>query len=160
LAEALVLRQQNAVLRRQISRVHYQPADRAWFAALSRLVPRAHWAHVFPVTPATLPTWHRHLVANTYTSTPHRPGRPRTKPSAKTLILRTARDNPGWGHERITGELLKLGHKIAKSTVWQILHDAGIDPAPPGRGVARAGKCRCPVGQSAPLRPPASGPAP
>ena len=28
------------------------------------------------------------------------------------------------------GELAKLGHPIAASTVWQILHDAGIDPAP------------------------------
>jgi putative transposase len=130
LAEVLVLRQQNAVLRRQITRVRYEPADRAWLAALSRLVPRSRWAEVFPVTPATLLAWHRRLVANKYTSTPHRPGRPRTKPSAKTLILRMARDNPAWGHERITGELLKLGHKIAKSTVWQILHDAGIDPAP------------------------------
>jgi len=130
LAEVLVLRQQNAVLRRQVTRVRYEPADRAWFAALSRLVPRSRWADVFPVTPATLLTWHRRLVANKYTSTPHRPGRPRTKPSAKTLILRMARDNPAWGHERITGELLKLGHQIAKSTVWQILHDAGIDPAP------------------------------
>jgi putative transposase len=130
LAEVLVLRQQNAVLRRQVTRVRYEPAHRAWFAALSRLVPRARWADVFPVTPATLLAWHRRLVANTYTSTPHGPGRPRTKPSAKTLILRMARDNPVWGHERITGELLKLGHKIAKSTVWQILHDAGIAPAP------------------------------
>jgi len=41
-----------------------------------------------------------------------------------------ALDNPRWGHERIQGELLKLGHRIAKSTVWQILHDAGVDPAP------------------------------
>ena len=28
------------------------------------------------------------------------------------------------------GELVKLGHPIAAATVWQILHDAGIDPAP------------------------------
>ena len=52
----------------------------------------------------------------------------------KALILRMARENPLREHERITGELIKLGHQIAKSTVWQILHDAGVDPAPRRRG--------------------------
>ena len=41
-----------------------------------------------------------------------------------------ATDNPTWGHRRVQGELAKLGHPIAASTVWQILRDAGIDPAP------------------------------
>jgi putative transposase len=41
-----------------------------------------------------------------------------------------ARDNPSWGHERVAGELIKLGHRIGKSTVWQILRGAGIHPVP------------------------------
>ena len=45
-------------------------------------------------------------------------------------MIRIATENPAWGHRRVQGELLRLGHPIAASTVWQILHDAGIDPAP------------------------------
>ena len=130
-AELLVLRHENAVLRRQISRVRYQPGDRLWLAALSRLIPRRRWGEVFAVTPAALLAWHRRLVAGKwdYTSRP-RPGRPSTAAAIRKLVIRMAKDNPAWGHRRVQGELVKLGHPIAASTVWQILHDAGIDPAP------------------------------
>src|SRR5713101_8716793 len=62
-AELLVLRHENAVLRRHVGRVRYEPADRLWFAALARLIPRRGWAEIFPVRPATLLAWHRKLVA-------------------------------------------------------------------------------------------------
>jgi hypothetical protein len=45
-------------------------------------------------------------------------------------VIRIATENPTWGHRRVQGELVRLGHPIAASTVWQILHDAGIDPGP------------------------------
>ena len=59
-----------------------------------------------------------------------RPGRPRTIRSIRVLVLRLAKENPSWGYRRIHGELLVLGIKVAASTVWQILTNAGIHPAP------------------------------
>ena len=130
-AELLVLRHENAVLRRHVSRVRYQPADRLWLAALSRLIPRRRWSEVFAVTPATLLAWHRRLVARKWDYTSwRRPGRPSTAAAIRKLVIRMATDNPASGHRRVQGELVKLGHRIAASTVWQILHAAGIDPAP------------------------------
>ena len=130
-AELLVLRHENAVLRRYVGRMRYEPADRAWFAALARLVPRGRWAEVFPVTPATLLAWHRRLAAGKYdTSKQRRPGRPPTSPGIARLVIRLAKENPLWGHRRIHGELMKLGVTVSPSTVWEILHAAGIDPAP------------------------------
>jgi putative transposase len=134
-AELLVLRHENVVLRRQVSRVRYQPADRLWLVALSRLIPRRRWGEVFAVTPATLLAWHRRLVARKWNYTSRRrPGRPSTAAAIRKLVIRMATDNPAWGHRRVQGELVKLGHRIAASTVWQIPHDAGIDPAPRHRG--------------------------
>jgi hypothetical protein len=62
--QLLVLRHENAVRRRHAGRVRYESADPAWFAALARLIPRNYWAGIFPVTPATLLTWHRKLPAS------------------------------------------------------------------------------------------------
>ncbi len=130
-AELLVLRHENAVLRRQVGRVRYEPGDRLWLAALSRLVPRRRWSEVFAVTPATLLAWHRRLVAHKWDyASRRRPGRPSTAAAIRKLVIRIATENPAWGHRRVQGELVRLGHPIAASTVWQILHDAGIGPAP------------------------------
>ena len=45
-------------------------------------------------------------------------------------MLRLVAENPSWGYRRVHGELLTLGVKVAASTVWEILREAGIDPAP------------------------------
>jgi hypothetical protein len=117
-AEVLALRHENAVLRRQITRVRYEPADRIWLTALSQLIPRDRWRQVFAVTPTTLLRWHRQLIAHKWTFAQRgRPGRPSTAPTVKQLILRLARENSTWGHRRIQGELARLGYPIAPSTV-------------------------------------------
>jgi putative transposase len=105
-AELLVLRHENAVLRRHAGRIRYEPADRVWFTALTRLIPRRRWAGVFPVTPATLLAWHRRLAARKYdTSRRRNPGRPPVIRSITRLVVRLAKENPRWGYRRIHGEL-------------------------------------------------------
>jgi putative transposase len=130
-AELLVLRHENAVLRRHVGRIRYEPADRVWFTVLAQLIPRGRWAGVFAVTPATLLAWHRRLAARKYdTSKRRKPGRPPAIRSIARLTVRLAQENPLWGYRRIHGELTKLGVTIAPSTVYEILRAAGIDPAP------------------------------
>jgi putative transposase len=82
--------------------------------------------------PDTILRWHRDLMRRRHAkmSRPKRPGRPRTIRSVRVLVLRLAKETPNWGYRRIHGELLVLGIKVAASTVWQILTDADIDPAP------------------------------
>lgn len=124
----LCLLQENAVPRRNLSRVRFEPADRAWLACLSRLLPGAAWARVFPVTPATLLGWHRQLVTRKLDDTRRRgPGRPPTAAHLQRLVLRMAADNSSWGHRRIQGELAGLGYRIAPSTAWTILTKAVVD---------------------------------
>jgi putative transposase len=107
------------------------PPTGAWFAALTRFIPRRRWAGVFPVTPAILLAWHRGLAARKYdTSRRRRPGRPATVRSIARLAVRLVHENPLWGYRRIHGELTKLGVSVAASTVYEILRAAGIDPAP------------------------------
>ena len=108
-------------------------ADPAFLAALLYRLPRDVLGRFrLLVRPETVLRWHRDLLARRHAarSRPRRLGRPCTVRSIRLLVLRLARENPCWGYRRIHGELLVLGIKVAASTVWEILQQAGIDPAP------------------------------
>jgi transposase len=133
--EILALRHQIAVLERQLgkTRPRFCPGDRAFLAALLHRLPRDVLGRFRPlIRPETVLRWHRDVLARRHASRsrPRRPGRPRTVRSIRQLVLRLAGENPGWGYRRIHGELLVLGIRTAASTVWEILQQAGIDPAP------------------------------
>jgi putative transposase len=130
-SEILILRHQVAVLRRQVKAARLSWADRAVLAALARVLPGRQLRQLrLIVSPRTLLRWHASLVQRRWTYPRRAPGRPRAAPAIRDLVLEMAGDNPSWGYRRIHGELAGLGHKLVPSTVWQILKDAGIDPAP------------------------------
>ena len=79
----------------------------------------------------TLLAWHRKLIAQKYDGSGHRgPGRPRTAGEIEALVLRMAEENRDWGYRRIQGTLCNLGHKMARSTIADILKRHGSEPAP------------------------------
>ena len=127
--EILVLRHQLAVLQRRTPRPRISWTDRAMIAALARLLP-ARRRHGFLVTPATILRWHRQLVGRRWTAPPVRAGRSAIPAGLRALTVRLATENPTWGYRRVHGELVGLGYQIGASTVWKILHAAGIDPSP------------------------------
>jgi putative transposase len=126
--EILVLRHQLAVLQRRTPRPPMSWTDRALIAGFTRLLPVRRRLGLL-VTPATILRWHRQLIARRWTTQPARPGRPAIPGGLRALVLRLATENPTWGYRRIHGELAGLGYQIGASTVWKILHSAGIDPS-------------------------------
>ena len=127
--EIAVLRHQLKVLRRQVKRPEFQPADRALLAILSRALPRRCWS-IFLVAPDTILRWHRRLATRKWTQPHRRVGRPPLPDHLVTLILRLARENPRWGYRRIQGELKKLGIRVSATTIRTVLQGSGLRPAP------------------------------
>ena len=83
------------------------------------------------VTPDTILSWYRRLIAQTYDGSARRGrGRPMPRRDVAARVVRMAVEHPQWGYTRIRGALSHLGHEIARTTVKRILHDHGIDPAP------------------------------
>ncbi len=97
-------------------------------AALTLVLPKPRRGSI--VTPQTLLRWHRELVTRNWTQPRRSPGRPAVDDRIRQLVLRFARENPGWGYPRIAGELLKLGLRVSPSTVRRILLANRLGPAP------------------------------
>jgi putative transposase len=126
-AEILALRHELAVLRRNNPRPRLSWPDRAVLATLARMLPKALRAHRI-VTPATLLRWHRRLIAARWRQ-PKPPGRPPIGDELVTFILRLVSENRTWGVVRIQGELRRLGHRVAASTIRKILRAGGFPPS-------------------------------
>jgi putative transposase len=128
-AEVLALRRQVQVMERQIKRVHWMPGDRMVMAALRDHLPQSAWAGLL-VRPETVLGWHRALVRRKWAAYRGRPrrGRPPISAECRELIIRMAKENPGWGYFRIRGEL-KLGQVVAATTIRSVLGSAGIPPS-------------------------------
>jgi transposase InsO family protein len=127
--EIAVLRHQLAVLRRQVPRQRYTPADRMLLAGLAKLLPRDRWA-VFLVTPSTLLRWHRELIARRWTYPKTGRDRRGLDEQVVALVVRLARENPRWGYLRIVGECRNLGVRVSAASVRRILRRHGLGPAP------------------------------
>jgi transposase len=138
-AEILMLRHQLAAAERERPRVHSRLTwpDRALLALLAGTLPIDRLAAMrLIVTPGTILRWHRDIVRRRWSrrSRQGRTGRPATHRKVRSVVLRLARENESWGYRRIHGEVAGLGITVAPSTVWQILKNAGIDPAPRREG--------------------------
>ena len=85
--------------------------------------------------PDTILAWYRKLTAQKFDGSKHRryPGRPAIGREITELVVRMARENPGWGYNRIAGALKNLGHRVSDQTVGNILRRFGIAPAPKRR---------------------------
>ena len=128
------LREENRVLREQLGsrRLRFNDDQRRRLAVRAKGLGRKLLLEVATlVTPDTLLTWHRKLIAQKYDGHDKRePGRPRTGGELERLVVRMAEENRRWGYRRIQGALGTLGHKLARSTIANILCRHGIEPAP------------------------------
>jgi transposase InsO family protein len=117
-AENAALRHQLIVLRRKIhGRVRLTNNDRLFFIRLYRWFPSVLKVLTI-IRPETLVRWHQ-AGFRRYWRWRSRSfdGRPRLDAELRALIRQMSIDNPLWGAPRIHGELLKLGFKVAQSSV-------------------------------------------
>ena len=128
------LREENRVLREQIGdrRLRLNDEQRRRLAVRAKKLGHKVLGEVASiVTPDTLLTWHRKLIARKYDGSKRRgPGRPPVMEQIRSLVVRMATENRDWGYTRIRGALANLGHRVARGTIANILKQQRIEPAP------------------------------
>ena len=126
------LREENRVLREQLGerRLRFTDDQRRRLAVRAKGLGRKLLAQVATlVTPDTVLAWHRKLIAQKYDDSARRkPGRPLTKNDLAALVVRMARENSGWGYDRIARALQNLGHNISDQTIGNILTSVRYQP--------------------------------
>src|SRR3954468_7801643 len=125
---------ENRILRAHLpARMRLSDPQRSTLAEIGKRLGRAALQQVACVAkPETILAWYRRLIARKFDGSKFRtsPGRPRVDPILEALIVRFARENSGWGYDRIVGALANLGHTVSDQTVGNILRRYGIQPAP------------------------------
>ena len=128
---------ENRILRTHLpSRLRLSDPERSTLAEIGRRLGRKALAQVACVAkPDTIRAWYRRLIAAKFDGSKYRRyrGRPRTAPELEALIVKMARENSGWGYDRIVGALANLGHYVSDQTVGNVLRRHGIEPAPKRR---------------------------
>jgi putative transposase len=140
--QELLLKNEYLLAENQILKAHLQPSfrlsrpERTTLAEIGKRLGRKLLQQVASVAnPDTILGWYRQLVAAKFdgSSQRRRPGRPRIAAEIEGLVVRLARENSGWGYDRIVGALANLGHSVSDQTVGNILRRHGIAPAPDRR---------------------------
>jgi putative transposase len=127
---------ENRVLRAHLpARLRFSDPERSTLVEIGKRVGRKALAQVACVAkPDTILAWYRRLIAQKSDGSKHRryPGRPRIEPKLEALIVQMAKENSGWGYDRIVGALSNLGYEVSDETVGNVLKRHGIAPAPSG----------------------------
>jgi putative transposase len=125
---------ENRILRAKLpARLRLSDPERITLAEIGKRLGRKALQEVACVAkPDTILAWYRRLIARKFDGSKHRqyPGRPPVSSEVEVLVVRMARENSGWGYDRIVGALANLGHQVSDQTVGNILRRHGIAPAP------------------------------
>jgi hypothetical protein len=125
---------ENRILRAHLpARLRLSDPERSTLAEIAKRLGRKALKDIARVAkPDTILAWYRRLVAQKFDGAKRRayPGRPRVSPEVEALVVRFARENRGWGYDRIVGALANLGHHVSDRTVGNILGRYNIAPAP------------------------------